>query len=80
MPSGWLLKHFQTGADSFQVWQEGMHPIELYTKRFTDQKMDYIHNNPVVSGIVEEPPHYLFSSARDYFDNRKGLVDISYIE
>ena len=76
----WLLAHFRTGPNSDQVWQEGMHPIELYSKRFTDQKMDYIHNNPVEAGIVEEPQHYLFSSARDYFDNRKGLVDICYIE
>ena len=76
----WLLPHFGKGPTTNQVWQEGMHPVELYTKWFTDQKMDYIHNNPVVAGIVEEAQHYLFSSARDYFDNRKGLVDISYIE
>ena len=76
----WLLKHFQTGADSFQVWQEGMHPVELTTKKFTNQKMDYIHNNPVEAGIVDEPHHYLLSSARDYWDNRKGLVTLRYIE
>ena len=51
----WLLKHFQTGRDSYKVWQEGMHPIELFTKRFTNQKMDYIHNNPVSADLVREP-------------------------
>ena len=76
----WLLKHFQTGADSFQVWQEGMHPIELTTRKFTNQKMDYIHNNPVEAGIVDEPHHYLLTSARDYWDNRRGLVTLCYIE
>lgn len=76
----WLVKHFETGPDSHQVWQEGMHPVELFTKRFTDQKMDYIHNNPVAAGIVYEPQHYVLSSAADYFENRKGLVKISYIE
>ena len=76
----WLQKHFQTGSKSFQVWQEGMHPIELFTKRFTDQKMDYIHNNRVAAGIVREPQDYLLSSAGDYFMNRKGLVRIFYIE
>jgi hypothetical protein len=24
------LKQFQTGPDSFNVWQEGMHPVELF--------------------------------------------------
>ena len=76
----WLLKHVQTGTNSNQVWQEGMHPIELFTKKFTDQKMNYSHNNPVLAGIVYEPQQYVLSSACDYFDNRKGLVDICYIE
>ncbi len=28
-----------------------------------DQKLDYIHNNPVAAGIVNEPYEYLYSSA-----------------
>ncbi len=76
----WLKKHFQTDRNAHQVWREGMHPVELFTRKFTNQKMDYIHNNPVAAGIVDEPEHYVFSSARDYFVNSKGLVDISYIE
>ena len=29
------------------------------------QKLRYIHRNPVEEGLVEEPHHYLYSSARD---------------
>jgi hypothetical protein len=29
------------------------------------QKLRYIHRNPVEDGLVEEPHHYLYSSARD---------------
>ena len=76
----WLLRHFQMGNDSYQLWMEGMHPIELFTKRFTDQKVDYIHNNPVDAGIVFEPEQYVLISACDYYDNRRrGLVNICYI-
>ena len=32
------------------------------------QKLNYIHNNPVVDKIVEKPEDYLFSSARNYAD------------
>ena len=74
----WLLKHFQVGPNTNQVWQEGMHPIELFSRKFTNQKVDYIHSNPVAAGIVDEAEHYLFSSARGYFCNRKGLVNICY--
>jgi len=40
-----------------------------------DQKLDYLHYNPVVAGWVDEPEHYLYSSARDYAGD-KGLIDI----
>jgi putative transposase len=76
----WLIPLLQTEHKSYQVWQEGMHPIGLFKRKFTRQKLDYIHNNPVEAGIVEEPQHYLLSSARDYYCNRKGLVDLCYIE
>ncbi len=76
----WMLSRFLKGPHSFQVWQEGMHPIELFKRRFTNQKMDYIHENPVVAGIVREPGDYLLSSAGDYLADRKGLVKICCIE
>jgi REP-associated tyrosine transposase len=43
------------------------------------QKLDYIHNNPVESGFVDQPEDYLYSSARDYAGG-KGLLDIMFIE
>ncbi len=77
----WMMKHFHVGLNAYQLWQEGMHPIELSKRRFTNQKLDYIHNNPVVAGMVRAPWDYMLSSAMDYaFPNRKGLVKICYIE
>jgi hypothetical protein len=40
-----------------------------------DQKLDYLHNNPVAAGWVDKPEHFLYSSARDYVGD-KGLIDI----
>jgi len=40
-----------------------------------EQKQDYIHNNPVKAGIVDEQHDYLYSSARDYL-GEDGLVEI----
>jgi DNA-binding CsgD family transcriptional regulator len=39
-----------------QVWQEGSHPQEIDTHEMVDQKLDYIHNNPVLRGLVVAPP------------------------
>jgi putative transposase len=57
---------------NFQLWQQDNHPIELTTPKITHQKLDYLHYNPVVAGIVEQPEDYLYSSAIDYYTNRKG--------
>jgi len=58
-----------------QFWQQDNHPIELYSNEVIDQKLDYIHHNPVKAGWVDEPYHYLYSSAKDY-SGGKGLLDI----
>ena len=63
----------------FQFWRQDNHPIELYTNAIMDQKMEYIHNNPVVEGIVEVPEDYLYSSARNYA-GLEGLIEVQLIE
>ena len=64
----------------YKVWQDGNHPILLNTPKLLDQKLDYIHNNPVAEEVVSEPEHYLYSSARDYCTtNLKGLLEIDFI-
>ena len=39
------------------------HPIEIYSSAVYEQKVEYIHNNPVSAGMVTEPQHYRLSSA-----------------
>jgi putative transposase len=51
------------------------HPIVLDTNELIDQKIEYIHQNPVRALIVENAEDYIFSSARD-FAGIKGLVII----
>jgi putative transposase len=77
----WMLWFFEREGktnpnnEQYQFWQQGNHPIELWSEAVIDQKLDYIHNNPVVAGWVDEPEHYLYSSARDY-SGSKGLIDV----
>jgi len=77
----WMLNLMKKAGEqnanprNFQLWLEGNHPIELNYPTIMHQKLDYIHDNPVEAGIVEEPEKYLYSSARDYYGD-KGLLDI----
>ena len=60
----------------FQFWQQDNHPIELYGYEALQQKLNYLHENPVRAGIVYESWHYKYSSAIDYCTTEKGKIDI----
>ncbi|MEP0985174.1 hypothetical protein [Ekhidna sp.] len=64
---------------NWQLWQQHNHPIELTDNVILDQKLNYLHMNPVVSGFVSEPESWNWSSEIDYAGG-KGLVDIILIE
>jgi len=56
----------ETGKSKYSFWQTGNHPVEISSNKFFDEKLDYIHNNPVEASFVERPEDYQFSSARNY--------------
>jgi len=64
---------------NYQFWQQDNHPVELETNHFIDQKLSYIHNNPVEAGFAEYPEDYYLSSARDY-NGKQGLLPILLIQ
>ncbi len=59
-----------------QVWQEGFHPQEIISYEMLKQKIDYIHNNPVRRQYVEKPEEWKYSSAVDYYTEKKGPLEI----
>lgn len=61
---------------NYQFWQQHSHPIELTTNELIDQRLDYIHNNPVEAGIVLSPEHYLYSSAVNYAGLPEKLLEV----
>lgn len=81
----WMLGLFRSyGAKTgkhhkYKFWQGEFHPIELNTNKMMDDRLQYIHYNPVEAGIVYEPESYLYSSAVDYGTKRKGFLEIEYI-
>lgn len=59
----------------YQLWQEGSHPQRIMNDEMTWQKIEYIHNNPVKRGYVDDPVHWRYSSARNYA-RMPGLIDV----
>ncbi len=50
----------------FQFWKRNALSVELFSKKFFVQKMNYIHNNPVKAGLCIFPEDYKYSSASYY--------------
>jgi hypothetical protein len=48
------------------VWRYNNKPIELWSNNIIDEKIDYIHKNPVKEGYVFRLEDYLGSSAANY--------------
>ncbi|RLC07392.1 MAG: transposase [Deltaproteobacteria bacterium] len=60
----------------YQFWQEGNHPILIQNDEMMRQKLEYIHNNPVRRGYVDNPAHWRYSSARNYA-GQEGLLEVT---
>lgn len=75
----WLLKMMEKSArkhsngKSRQFWQHHNQPIELWSNEVIQQKVDYIHNNPVRAGFVTNPADWKYSSAKFYEDEESVL-------
>jgi REP element-mobilizing transposase RayT len=77
----WMLWLFERAGRKnsnnakFQFWQQHNQPEVLNNKYAVEQKLNYIHNNPVKAGFVDNPVNYPYSSAIDYAEG-KGLVKV----
>jgi len=77
----WLLTEMlkaggaNSKAQTYQLWRNDNHPIELFSNEVINQKSDYIHNNPVLESIVERAADYLYSSAKN-FAGEEGLLKV----
>lgn len=81
----WMLNLFSYAGKNnanntnFQFWKQDYHPIELNSAAKTKERLDYLHENPVKSGLVWEPWHNKYSSAIDYYTNEHGLLKIEHL-
>jgi len=78
----WMLQQFEKAGresskhKSYKFWQAGNHAIELYNERFTWGKINYIHNNPVKAGFVNQAHEWKYSSASNYCNQESLLTEV----
>jgi putative transposase len=68
----WMLSEFEfagrykTNIQNHKFWQDGNEAKEIHSTEFLEQKLNYIHENPVKAEIVESAEEYIYSSAKNY--------------
>jgi len=81
----WMLWLFKSAGEknkrnkNYQFWRQDNHPIQLDTNEMIDQRLNYIHINPVNAKLVYRPEDYVYSSASAY-SGREALIDIEFIQ
>ena len=79
----WIIWMLERAANkngnntNYQLWKQDNHPILLEGDLF-DEKLNYIHQNPVEAGWVNSPEEYLYSSARNYAE-QESMIKITSI-
>jgi putative transposase len=61
-----------------RLWQEKFDDLDLITYQVFLTKINYIHMNPVRSGLVSEPEDWPYSSARYYSNGESNIIHSSH--
>lgn len=82
----WMMERFEQSSqnlkrlEKYQLWQSCSNPSFIDCKQIfkLQERILYVHENPVRDKIVAKPEEYIYSSAGDYA-GRKGLVNVTVI-
>ena len=80
-----VLRQLAQGKDrshnrigSTRCGRKASHPQLIQDEEMMRQKVQYIHNNPVKRGYVDDPTHWRYSSARNYA-GLPGLLEVEQV-
>jgi putative transposase len=74
------LIHYAGAVDpSEPVWQPRYYDFNLYSESKLEEKLTYMHQNPVRAGLVVRPCEWPWSSARYYEHGRSVGVPVAWL-
>ena len=60
-------------------WQPKYYPFNLYSQKKAEEKLDYMHKNPVTAGLVARAVDWKWSSARHYLLGEPSVVPLKWL-
>ena len=64
----------------FSFWEDGFHPQAISTAAVLQQKLRYLHENPVRKGLVAVPEDWRYSSASWYAERSEFCMEMDVLE
>ena len=58
----------------FRVWQRRFYDMNIWGPKKREEKLNYMHDNPVKRGLVKQPGDWPWSSWRFYFRNDASIL------
>lgn len=78
----WLLNKFSYEAKrskraaKYKIWQDGFHPVILENAKMIEQRLKYIHENPINAGFVYHERDWVNSSYCMYEEDNKEISNV----
>ena len=74
-----MVRYAETIDLTEPVWQSGYYDFNLFTERKVEEKLAYMHQNPVRAGLVAKPEDWPWSSAGYYATGRSVGVPVAWL-
>ena len=74
------FRYLQETKPGDPVWQRRYYSFEIYNEVKLEEKLHYMHLNPVRVGLVEKTVDWKWSSARWYEQGRSVGVELGWVE
>jgi REP-associated tyrosine transposase len=74
------LRFPEAPADEKHFWQGRFYDFNVYSHRKKKEKLDYMHGNPVVRGLVTHPKDWPWSSFSFYARDEVRLLEIDVVD
>jgi len=66
--------------NEFSLWRPGFEPRAIHSQKVLNQKLDYLHGNPVRKGLVSKPEDWFYSSASFYVGDEDVCMPVDILE
>ena len=74
---GSLTSSSKEAPQENHIWQKRFYDFNVWSQRKESEKLHYMHQNPVVRGLVHQPEDWPWSSFRFYASKENGIIRLN---